>query len=364
MTTPYRSQQRHHFWKTATGTNAAGPKLDKLYQKKFDLGFDKGDAIATAGSCFAQNIRSELILRNCIYADVEPPPQILPKSRRQEFGFDMFSARYGNIYTAAQLRQLAERAFGLAPKLDDECWFHSGRYFDPFRPTIEPNGFASREEMEISRAQHLKYVKFLLRFVNNFVFTLGLTEGWMSSKSGAVYPMCPGTAAGEFDPDTHVFFNQDTADVIKDMQAFLEIVRQVNPQINVILTVSPVPLVATATNHHVANATSYSKAVLRAAAGALYNTDDKVDYFPSYEVFTSPMFLGQFYEDDRRTPSRAGIKHAMNMFFSEHGEGDPSIPHPRGDLAPVKEDEEAQKHLERQEELCDEIILEGELRGG
>src|SRR5262249_18026315 len=56
------------------------------------------------------------------------------------------------------------------------------------------------------------------------------------------------------------------------------------PGCNVMLTVSPVPIVGSFTGQDVLIANMYSKSVLRAVAGQLCAEFDFVDYFPSYEI--------------------------------------------------------------------------------
>ena len=356
MQSPYRRQKRHHFWKGVGSASVDAIDLAHLYQKKFSIGLDQGARIATAGSCFAQNIRRELIARDCNFYDAEPAPQMLPAARRHDFGYDLFSARFGNIYTVAQLRQLAERAYGHLPGAD-ACWHTDGRYFDPFRPTIETGGFISAEEVENARISHLRAVRTLFEKADVLIFTLGLTEAWRDAETGIVFPMCPGTAAGEFDASRHEFVNYDVADIVRDFEAFMAIVHGVNPSMKFFLTVSPVPLVATATPHHVINATSYSKAVLRAAAGKLYDLHDTVDYFPSYEVFTSPVFEGCYFEADKRSPSQAGIDRAMSVFFGQHGERGAKPEPDEEELARETIRQRVEAARARQQELCDEMML-------
>jgi hypothetical protein len=71
---------------------------------------------------------------------------------------------------------------------------------------------------------------------------------------------------------------------VTDMSAFIGSLREVNPKAKVILTVSPVPLFATAVDRHVLVSTTYSKSVLRVAAQALVESYDYVFYFPAYEI--------------------------------------------------------------------------------
>jgi hypothetical protein len=85
----------------------------------------------------------------------------------------------------------------------------------------------------------------------------------------------------------------------------------------VILTVSPVPLTATNSGRHVLAATMESKSILRAVAGQLRSGNPWVDYFPSYEIISSPVFGGKFFEANLRSVSKAGVDFVMNSFFAE-----------------------------------------------
>jgi hypothetical protein len=76
--------------------------------------------------------------------------------------------------------------------------------------------------------------------------------------------------------------------------------------------------VATATSQQVVVASSYSKSVLRAAAGHLESKYAFVDYFPSYEIIASHAMRGAFYEPDMRSVVKPGVEHVMSHFFSEH----------------------------------------------
>nr|WP_300983231.1 GSCFA domain-containing protein [Roseicyclus sp.] len=118
--------------------------------------------------------------------------------------------------------------------------------------------------------------------------------------------MCPGTVAGRFDPDQHVFRNQDYGFIEARLLQALKLIRGVNPRVRVLLTVSPVPLTATKSDAHVLVATTWSKSVLRAVAGQTAARLGFVDYFPSYEIIASTPFGGRFYEDNKRGVKRKG----------------------------------------------------------
>lgn len=160
------------------------------------------------GSCFARHIGRALKKNDFNFLGYEPayidcyyfaaPPD--------DLGYGLFSARYGNLYTVRQLRQLFLRAFGSFLPVE-EFRGDDGSWFDPFRPTIEPFGYHSRLEAVNMRAAHLAAVRRLFEDSELMIFTMGLTEAWRDKRDGAVYPMCPGTVAGVFDANKHEFIN-------------------------------------------------------------------------------------------------------------------------------------------------------------
>jgi hypothetical protein len=132
---------------------------------------------------------------------------------------------------------------------------------------------------------------------------------------GTVYPTAPGTLAGSFDPDLHAFRNLRHGEVLADMAAFWALLKEVNPGA-LLLTVSPVPLVATASEGHVLPATVYSKSVLRAVAGDLAADHADIAYFPSYEIITGHPSRGMFFNPDLRTVNAMGVDLVMRHFFT------------------------------------------------
>ena len=185
---------------------------------------------------------------------------------------------------------------------------------------------------------------------------MGLTEAWESVVDGAVFPVCPGCGAGHFDPARYRFVNFDYDEVVSDMRGFIEKVTAVNPLMRFLLTVSPVPLVATASGDHVLTATVHSKAILRAAAGYLARNDDRVAYFPSFEIVTSPTSRGRYFAPDLRSVTEDGVNHVMRTFFrhlTEDGD-EPSIAMD----AVSPEDLLLQEHFLAADVACDEEILD------
>lgn len=315
-THPYSDAAPWRLWRRAVAAPAMAD-VDPVVDFPFRI--IPQDRVVTAGSCFAQHIARHLRAQGYNYWVTEPAHPLLNAATAEAFGYGVYSARYGNLYTARQLLQLTRRAYGNFLPLDD-VWAEDGAYFDPFRPAIQPGGFASRLEFQLDQAQHFAAVRRAMAELDVFIFTLGLTESWEDSRDGAVFPLCPGTARGTFDPARHQLRNLSVAETAQDLRDFIALLHSVNPAARVILTVSPVPLVATAEPQHVLTATTYAKANLRVAA-EMMSREGLAAYFPSYEIITSPYTRGAYFADDLRSITEDGVAHVMRLFFKHASSG-------------------------------------------
>jgi len=264
---PYSDLPTKAFWRP--GLVEQNPEsLKDIYSPKFYLAKDA--PIAAAGSCFAQHISRHLRRAGFEIIDVEPPPVGLSGKDVELFGYGLYSARYGNIYTVRQLLQLVKESL-LDWRPNDFVWEKNGRFYDAFRPSIEPNGFLSSEEVCVHRAEHVNKVKKLFKSSKLFIFTLGLTESWIRSSDGCVFPTAPGVVAGNYDEQKFEFHNFSFEEIRSDLFLIIKVLRDFNPDIKFIFTVSPVPLTATSSGQHVLVASTYSKSLLRSVVAEVVN---------------------------------------------------------------------------------------------
>ncbi len=311
---PYSQLPARNFWKKFV---APSPWRDLGLNDRPKFRLQPADRIATAGSCFAQHISRYMARVGMASYIAEPAHTLL-----QEFGGDvdsysLFSARYGNIYTVRQYLELFRQAFGSMPVIEDFVE-QDGRWFDLLRPSVQKAGFASLAEARADRAYHLGRVRVMFETADVLVFTLGLTESWYHATHGYTYPVCPGTVKGTYDPGQHLFHNLTCTEIVADLEALVAELAQVNPAARLILTVSPVQLVATYTANNVLVASSYSKSVLRAAAGEVEARHAHVAYFPSYEIISHPASYGQYLSSDLRDVTERGVHHVMDCFLSSY----------------------------------------------
>lgn len=352
MANPYKKLDDFCFWSRAMLTPHPG-QIDPVVSSKRILPQQK---VATMGSCFAQHLAKHIQSSGLNYYVAERAPTGMASQVAKQRNYGVFSARYGNVYTVRQAVQLFDRAFCAFSPVDD-AWAKDGGYVDAFRPQIEPEAFTSVEAVRESALEHLQHVREVFTECDWFVFTLGLTEAWRSRLDGAIYPLAPGVSGGDFDPAKYEFVNFSAQEVQEDLVLLIEKLQQVNPNAQVLLTVSPVPLIATYEKRHAWVSTTFSKAALRVAADVAERRFDHVIYFPSYEIITSPAAGGNYYADDLRQIKEVGVKHVMRM-FSKHfiGEDVPGTSFNVGSQVitmPNSKDEDI---------VCDEEVIERALQ--
>jgi len=347
MNNPYNDLPETSFWKPSVAlktTDEILPVVDSVSV------IGKGTKVATAGSCFAQKVSGYIkknkqidLIQSEAIADEQP----------------LYSAKYGNIYTTRQLLQLFKEA--ASGQVDEECVVEreDGKYVDAFRPFMEKNGFDTAEEVCAERSEHLSKVRDLFTTMDVFIFTLGLTETWFSTKSGRVFPVCPGIYSKKI--ESYEFVNLGFSEIKADLEEFLALLKTVNPDVKVILTVSPVPLTATYTKDHVLTATMYSKSVLRTVCGEVVSEYDDVHYFPSFELVMNPFREEHAFEKNLRSVRQIVVDRVMQVF--ENALVDSEI-HTHAGIAPSKQNSVSASNVsdiqptEQDEPFCDDVEVE------
>ncbi|MDH7793963.1 MULTISPECIES: GSCFA domain-containing protein [unclassified Beijerinckia] len=348
---PYNNLPSHQFWRSAVASMPSFA-IDPIVSVPFTIA--PSDKVASAGSCFAQRVARQLQSSGYHYYVPEDTPPGLNSQEAFDRNYRVFSCRYGNIYTTAQLRQTFDRAFGRL-KPDIEVWTRpDGRFVDPYRPLVEPDGFATAEALHASREEHLRLVREMFENLDVFVLTLGLTEHFRSKSDKVVLPVAPGVSGGTWDPDIYEYHNARVSEIVADLLAFIDNLRSVNPKSRIIISVSPVSMLATYEPRHVVVSNSYTKSALRVAADEVCNARPNVAYFPSYDIVLTPFNAGRIYTDDQRELTELGVDLAMKTFFDHFTEGGNQATHSYED---VRFDAAAEA-ASAARIVCDEVAIE------
>lgn len=319
MDHPYTGLDRHYYWRTAVSEKDPGARFQDIWTPRFSI--SRKTRLISAGSCFAQHVGGWLRENGYDWRASRLAPEATG-----------FSFALGNIYTPAALAQWLGAALG---ELDLEHTSHieGDVHHDLLRPTVFPDGFPDAAAFRDARRAATRELLAQIENAEVFIFTLGLTEAWLDER-GTVYPVCPGTAAGRYEPARHRFKNYSYPEILEDLLQVRALIDRLNPYLKILLTVSPVPLTATASRDHVLVATTYSKSVLRAVAGHLSATDDRFDYFPSYELINAPQARTRFFADNLRSVTREGVDYVLAHFSDALHTG---VDGGRGGSAPIIE---------------------------
>lgn len=275
----------------------------------------KGTVIGSAGSCFAYEIARTLQEWGFNYLVAEKEHDgsngIIVDAYDPSSSLVRFNATWGLIFSTPSLRQLVERAFDIRhpPKIVVREETKAGKefYTDPFREGV---AFESPEAFQADYDRHTAACRTVFETVEVFIVTLGLNECWALKSEGSVLSNLPRRT------EIHSLVRPRQLSVsenVHELQRFLDTVRQFNPDFKLIVSLSPVPLMATfRQDQNVIAANAHSKAVLRVAADEFVGGNEGVYYFPSYEyvMHCAP----DAWEADERHVTRETVASIMQMF--------------------------------------------------
>jgi len=284
----------------------------------------KETPVGSAGSCFAFEFAHSLQRRGFNYVVTETEAEdaaagVYVDGYNPQNPYARFSANYGILFNTPSFRQLAEKAFDvrrprriLVPShLPVSKTEKIPIYVDPFRENVY---FRTREAYENNYEKHMNAIREAFLRSEFFVVTLGLNECWEFVPDGSVLSRNPREL------DLYPLIRRRVLSVeenVANIQTLIDIVRAHNPDFKLIISVSPIPFLATTRGHeqHVVVANSHSKAVLRVAAEELVKANRGVFYFPSYELVT--VCTRNPWSPDGRHVTEETVERVMQLFDAQ-----------------------------------------------
>lgn len=159
-----------------------------------------------------------------------------------------------------------------------------------------------------------------------FVLTFGLSEVWYDEPTGNVF--WRSIPREVYDETRHKFRVSTVEENRENMDAIYKLIRKHRPDAKVIMTLSPVPLIATFRDISCITANAVSKATLRVALDEVlrdHKDEGYLHYWPSYELVMD-VFRQPFMTDNRH-PVKDTLDFIMTLF--EHvwcvGEDKPDL---------------------------------------
>ena len=301
------------------------PKREQDYFKwirdnlKIDLSIDKNTKIVSLGSCFAREIKDWLLNNDFNYLLTEQTknPWISQKLYPGDKGrlpSSHASAAWDRVYNTATFRQIIEYSFISEAAIDDEIrdrlYEARGHVFDLKRTRTV---YSSYDVASKDIREHISESRGILEQAELLIFTMGLTEVWHSD----VRKMTLASHPGRVRPPADFSFTTTTyRENYNNTKEAIRILREQNPGLQILLTVSPVHLNKTFREDvDSVSASCASKSTLRAVANEICIEDPSVHYFPSYEIVNilSPLSGVQAYADGQHV-SRDIVDTIMKTF--------------------------------------------------
>ncbi len=144
-----------------------------------------------------------------------------------------------------------------------------------------------------------------------FILTFGLSEIWYDEPTGEVFWRA--VPADKYDPARHKFRMSTVDENRQNLLEIFRLIRQHRPQAKIIVSLSPIPLVATFRREACITANSVSKATLRVAIDeAVRAAGAGVHYWPSYEFVLD--FFNNPWRPDRRHVRQPVLDFIMTAF--------------------------------------------------
>jgi len=229
----------------------------------------------------------------------------------------------GLFYTPRTIRQEIDRIFGVGrDRLEQQSlWRVAGGYVHPFKDPTKV--FRTLAELRSWSERLDRAAEELFSTADVVIVTLGLIEGWWDPKTGNHFRQIPhpvphAAGVGEFRRLT-------VAEIVEDLTKIRARLRE-HGGAELILTVSPVPLLATFTPSDVRVANTESKARLRAAVSEFIDAFSDVHYFHSYEIVETSERRSDFMLEDGRHVVPRAVDYIVEQFFRAFGTADVRIP--------------------------------------
>jgi hypothetical protein len=245
----------------------------RVYQDFIDLKISpkfktkKGSSFFTAGSCFARNVERALYTLG---------ENVLSWRPGLGIGNEYFH-RYNTFSIINDFENALQGKFteDLLVQIKNNSWIDYSAF-----------GVAETKEKLKEARDKVIQVHGNVKSADVLILTLGLVEAWYDLKTERYLNITPSNSLHSHAERYELRITDYTENLaaLVNFRSFL--MAHTNPELKIIVTVSPVPFNATFSGEDVVVANMYSKSTLRSVAQAFSEQFDNVAYFPSYELVT------------------------------------------------------------------------------
>ncbi|MEP6708508.1 MAG: GSCFA domain-containing protein [Verrucomicrobiota bacterium] len=310
------SHSNRWFHKNARADQADGSfAFQRLRQPLFrpsitpQLKLKREDKLFAIGSCFARGIEKALIAQKMDVLSAATEFESFKPVNKEGSGLG-FTNKYNTFSIYNELRWALDPSaeFPRESIVD----IGDGLVCDPhITPMLELAGL----EETLQRRSMIKLVTRRVTQCRVVIITLGLVEAWRDTITDTFVNATPLPEVLRQYPDRYEFHVTNFAQNFAALEQIHALLGQFgHPDVQFVVTVSPVPLMATFSTEDVVIANTYSKSLLRAAAQEWAAAHQNVHYFPSYEIVQNSERATTWEEDLRHVQGKV-VQHIMGLFM-------------------------------------------------
>jgi len=305
-------QNEHDRWVGGDSLSARDRILSKIVvpQGLQTFNCSPDDTFFAMGSCFARNVEERLELAGARVLSRKMDVTDLGGTTGRALGlFNKYTpfSILQELQFAAGERDFPETAY--LPASTDQ-FYDAQLRVNSGNASLEVLQ-ARRKEINSAFAQAFQ--------ADVLILTLGLIEAWFDTENGLYLNEMPAPRLVMKEPDRFEFrilTVDDCRNALREIHALLG--RHSKPGQKVVITVSPVALARTFSEHDIIIANMTSKSTLRVAAMEFASANEGIDYYPSYEaVLHSAPALA--WQDDRLHASDFIVGRIIGTFLRRYG---------------------------------------------
>ncbi|MEP2772891.1 MAG: GSCFA domain-containing protein [Fulvivirga sp.] len=238
------------------------------------------DPVFTIGSCFSDCMGSKF----------------------RDFKFDVLANPFGTVYNPISIANLLDYAIRNKPPEKDTYLENQGLQanydFHSSFSALEKDTVKKRVELAIDQSsQFLNKTQWL-------IVTLGTAWVYERLDNGNIVSNCHKLPSRLFNKR---LLSQEQ--IIASLEPKLAKLKELRPDMEVILTVSPVRHIKDTLQHN-----NVSKSTLRLVCERLANENSFIQYFPSYEIMMDDLRDYRFYKSDMIHPNEDAENYIWNRF--------------------------------------------------
>ncbi|WP_396167238.1 GSCFA domain-containing protein [Flavobacterium sp.] len=252
----------------------------KIPIAKFNTPIDYSSKIVSLGSCFAENIGEKFDF----------------------FKFQNTTNPFGIVFNPASIEKIIDRAVHLNYFTESDLFFHN-ELWHCYEVHSDLNS-DNKEDFLLNLNQILKETNQQLTDATHIIITYGTSWIYKFKSSNEVVANCHKVPQNQFDKEI-----LSVEEIEKCLQNTLDVIQKVNPNCNVIFTISPVRHLK---DGFVENQRSKAH-LITALHTSIFHLPTSM-YFPSFEIMMDELRDYRFYAQDMLHPNQVAIDYIWERF--------------------------------------------------